>query len=166
LDDLVERLQHLEHVPLYAEEFQAEVVATVEGAWVPAGFLERVQARIEQVVARFKRSTRPVPSDWSNQLWSVVGAGFQCIQDPWEKKGLSKEDWEATSELEQILLMDRGVERNFWHGNGAYLTECLLYGRHEELKSFIQEGLEANELEEVYEVNLQKGSPVAELVPA
>lgn len=166
LEALGEQLEHLELVPLFAEELRAAVVATVEGALVPAGFLGRVEAQMEQAIAAFRQSTRLVPSDWNVQLWSVVGAGFQCVETPWERKGVPREEWEVLGEFERMLLQDRGIERNFWHGSGAYLTECLLEGRHEELRSFVREGLAANEIEEAYEICLQQGSPVVELLPA
>jgi hypothetical protein len=166
LESLVEQLEHLECVPLFVEELRAEVVATVEGALVPAGFLERVQAQMQRVVATFKESTRLVPSDWSVELWSVIGVGFQCVETPWEQKGLTQAEWESAGELERALLKDRGIDRNFWHGNGAYLTECLLNGRREELRAFAQEGLDANEIEEAYEIHLQEGGPVVELLAA
>lgn len=166
LEGLVERLEHLELLPLFVEELEAEVVAALEGAWVPPRFLERVQAQMEEVITGFKSSTRPVPTDWSNQLWSVVSAGFQCVETPWEQKGVTQEEWEALGELERCLLKDRGITANFWHGSGKYLMECLLSGCQEELRGFVREGLEAGELDEVYEVRLQQGQPVVALLAA
>lgn len=166
LEALASQLEHLELVPLFAEELRAEVVATVEGALVPAGFLEQVQTKIEEVIAGFRQSTLPLPRDWSNLLWSVVGAGFQCLETPWERKGLSREDWEALGEVEQALLPDRGIERHAWHSAAFFLTQCLTEGRMEDLRAFVQEGLETGELQEAFEIRLQQGSPVLERVPA
>ena len=166
LEALVSQLEHLELVPLFAEELRAEVVATVEGALVPAGFLERVQAKVEEVIAGFRQSRMPVPRDWSHSLWSVVAAGFQCLENPWERKGLSREEWEALGEMERTLLRDRGIEFNPWHSTAFFLTQCLTEGRLEDLRAFVQEGLEGNEIQEAYEINLKQGSPVVELVAA
>jgi len=141
-------------------------VVTVEGALVPAGFFERVQTKVEEVIAGFKQSTLPVPRDWSHTLWSVVAAGFQCLENPWERKGLSRDEWEGLGELERTLLRDRGIEFNPWHSAAFFLTQCLTEGRLEDLRAFVQEGLETGELEEAFEIRVQQGSPVLERVPA
>jgi len=166
LEALVSQLEHLELVPLFAEELRAEIVATVEGALVPASFLERVQGRVEEVIAGFKESTLLVPRDWSNLLWSVVGAGFQCLETPWDRKGISREDWEALGEVEQALLPDRGIGGHPWHSAAFFLTQCLLEGRLDDQRAFVQEGLETGEFEEAFEIRLQQGTPVLERVPA
>jgi len=166
LEALVNQLEHLELVPLFAEELRAEVVAAVEGALVPAGFLERVQAKIDDVIGGFRQSTLPVPSDWSNPLGSVVAAGFQCLEKPWERKGLSREEWEAAGEVQGCLLPDRGIERDPWHSTAFFLTQCLTEGCLEDLRAFVQEGLETGELQEAYEICLKQGRPVVERVAA
>jgi len=151
---------------LFAEELRAEVVTAVEGALVPAGFLERVQAKIDEVIAGFRQSTLAVPGDWSIPLRAIVAAGFQCLENPWEQKGLSLDEWEGLGELERTLLRDRGIEFNPWHSAAFFLTQCLTEGRLEDLRAFVQEGLETGELEEAFEIRVQQGSPVLERVPA
>lgn len=139
LEQLLERLEHLELLPLYAEELNDQVMQRLDGAWVPDGFLGRVERAIEQKLRAFKASCRPVPLNWDADLWSVLGAGFQTVETDWEKKGISREAWESLGLMERLALPDKGIHADFWHSCGSALTELLIDRRHQEMRCMIAE---------------------------
>lgn len=139
LQQLLERLEHLDLVPLYAEELNDQVTQRLDGAWVPDGFLSRVERAAEHKLSAFKASCRPVPLNWDADLWSVLGAGFQTVETDWEKKGISREVWESLGFMERLALPDKGIHADFWHGCASVLTELLIDRRHQEIRCMIEE---------------------------
>ena len=163
--DLVKQLEHLDLVPLYAEELQAHVAAQLDGAWVPEGYLQRVERACEQSVRGFKNSSRQIPITWTDKLWAVLGAGFQRLETPWERKGVSQEYWESLDLLEQLALQDNGVGKDFWHSCAFCLMEMLMEGQYEAMRKVIEEEVD-DSVGEVFRLSSNNGRTVAELVMA